>query len=151
MDILFVCLGNICRSPAAEGVALALRNDFPWLDSIDSAGTGPWHVGEAPHGPMRKVAQEFGFNLDALRARQVSQADFFAFDVIIAMDRQNLADLQALQPQNSRASLRLLLENQDVPDPYGKSLDSFRDCFELIRQGVLQLFHELDRVPRGTV
>ncbi len=122
-SILFVCLGNICRSPSAEGVVrrqaarrgLALR--------VDSAGTGDWHSGSMPYGPMRAAAHARGYDLDGQRARQVRQGDFADFDLILAMDAQNLADLHALS--DGGAEFRLLtdfapaaLGADHVPDPY---------------------------------
>jgi len=88
---------------------------------VDSAGTGGWHVGDAPYGPAIEAAQARGYDLSGQRARQVSGADFDRFDLILAMDRQNLADLRALAPAEPRAKLHLFLEpigGGDVPDPY---------------------------------
>lgn len=146
MKVLFVCLGNICRSPAAEGVARCLADSWPQALCIDSAGTGGWHIGEAPHAVMRKVAREYGFPIDDLRARQVSQQDFEDFDWILAMDRQNLADLEELRRGCSGAArLGLLLEHADlglldVPDPYYGGEEGFHRSFSLIRKGVEGFF-----------
>lgn len=113
MRIVFVCLGNICRSPAAEGVMRALAPDL----TLDSAGTGGWHVGDAPYGPMQEAARARGFDLSNLQARQFTAADFANFDLIIAMDRQNKADIERLRPAGNATPVRLMTE-QDVPDPY---------------------------------
>jgi protein-tyrosine phosphatase len=115
--ILCVCLGNICRSPTAEVV---LRAHLPGA-TIDSAGTGDWHLGKPPHGPAIAAAAMRGHDLRPLRARQVTEEDFGRFDLILAMDRRNLADLAALAPSGGGADLRLYLEpigGGDVPDPY---------------------------------
>ncbi|MDK3017526.1 low molecular weight protein-tyrosine-phosphatase [Pseudodonghicola flavimaris] len=118
--ILFVCLGNICRSPAAEGAARAL---LPELE-IDSAGTSDWHVGEPPYGPMQAAALRRGIDLSRLRARQFGPQDFRRFDLILAMDGQNLADIEALRPAGSRTPVRLFTDYapqtgaDHVPDPY---------------------------------
>ncbi len=123
-SILFVCLGNICRSPTAEAVTQArlAHRDI----TLDSAGTGRWHIGEPPYGPMQDAAKQRGIPMDHLRARQVSRADFNRFDLIVAMDRDNLADLRAMQPKGTGAGAALCLMTdfldeaapQDVPDPY---------------------------------
>lgn len=115
--ILCVCLGNICRSPTAEAV---LRTRLPGA-RIDSAGTGGWHVGEPPYPPAIDAARRRGYDLTPLRARKVTQADFTRFDLILALDRANLADLRALAPVDGDAALGLFLEplgGGDVPDPY---------------------------------
>ncbi|MCV6595579.1 MAG: low molecular weight phosphotyrosine protein phosphatase [Mangrovicoccus sp.] len=118
--ILFVCLGNICRSPTADGVLRQLAPDL----QVDSAGTGDWHVGEPPYGPMQRAAAKRGYDLSPLRARQVEAADFTRFDRIYAMDGANLAHLEAMRPASAGAELSLLLDllpdqpQRDVPDPY---------------------------------
>ena len=118
-SILCVCLGNICRSPSAQG---ALERAMPEAE-IDSAGTSNWHIGDAPYGPMQVAARAQGLELGDQRARQVSPDDFTRFDLILAMDAQNLSDLEAKQPADATARLALFLDvlnegSQDVPDPY---------------------------------
>ncbi len=126
MRILFVCLGNICRSPAAEGV---MRQLAPHL-TLDSAGTGGWHVGDPPYGPMQDAARMRGVALADLRARQFSIADFTAFDLIVAMDRQNLSDIEAMRPVGNGTPVRLLAD-KDVPDPYyTRDFDAALDMIE---------------------
>lgn len=126
--ILCVCLGNICRSPTAEAV---LRAYLPGAE-IDSAGTGDWHIGKPPYGPAMEAASRSGYDLSTQRARQVSTADFDRFDLILAMDRQNLADLRGMAPE--AAHLRLFLEpvgDGDVPDPYfTRDFDGALDLIE---------------------
>lgn len=119
--ILFVCLGNICRSPTAEAVTRA-KAAARGLDlTLDSAGTGTWHLGKPPYGPMQTAAHAKGYDLSTLRARQVSPADFGAFDLIIAMDAENMADLAAFGPAD-RVSLFTDFAPDTtathVPDPY---------------------------------
>ena len=118
--ILFVCLGNICRSPAAEGVFRALADHV----ETDSAGTAGWHVGKPPYGPMMAAASARGYDLSDLRARQFQVQDFERFDLIIAMDEQNLRDIEALRPDGNDTALRLFTDYapetgaDHVPDPY---------------------------------
>ena len=121
--ILFVCLGNICRSPTAEGVVRRKAHGRGLTVELDSAGTGDWHVGSPPYGPMQDAARAAGYDLSALRARQVRAADFHEFDLIVAMDGQNLADLRAMAPAGG-ARVALFTDfapdtgADHVPDPY---------------------------------
>ena len=119
-SILFVCLGNICRSPLAE---IALRDEAARRGLelvVDSAGTGSWHVGDPPDPRTIAVAERSGTDVSMLRARQVEPQDFHRFDWIVAMDRQNFADLEALAPPDARASLHLALDF--VPDRQGEGV-----------------------------
>src|SRR5829696_2785209 len=122
--VLFVCLGNICRSPLAEA-AFRLEADRRGIDvDVDSAGTGNWHVGAPPDRRALAVAARHGVDISHLRARQVSREDFERFDHIVALDRENLAELRAVAPPRARARLSLLLdhvagrEGEPVADPY---------------------------------
>lgn len=143
-SILFVCLGNICRSPTAEGVLRRLRPDW----RIDSAGTGDWHIGAPPHGPAAGAAAARGYDLSGLQARQVRVADFDRFDRIIAMDRQNRADLERLRPPGNATPVTLLLEShpgaapRDVPDPY--LTGDFEAALDLIEAACHGLAEALD-------
>ena len=122
--VLFVCLGNICRSPTAEGVFRARAGDAGLSLMVDSAGTGAWHVGEAPDHRAQAEALKRGYDLSAQRARQAKAADFSDFDLIFAMDRSNLAALRRLRPIRTAAELCLFLDLlpdqpiREVPDPY---------------------------------
>ncbi|MDX1780618.1 MAG: low molecular weight protein-tyrosine-phosphatase [Thalassovita sp.] len=137
--ILFVCLGNICRSPSAEGV---LRKLAPELE-IDSAGTAGWHVGKPPYGTMQDAAGARQVDLSDLRARQFSAADFGRFDLILAMDRDNLADIEGLRPSGSETPVRLFAEYggagvSEVPDPYyTRDFDGALDLIEDAARGLL--------------
>ncbi|MFY1018844.1 low molecular weight protein-tyrosine-phosphatase [Ectopseudomonas khazarica] len=150
MKVLFVCLGNICRSPTAEGVfrhklrAAGLEGRV----QVDSAGTGDWHVGKAPDSRTRQAAQRRGYDLSAQRARQVEVADFQRFDLILAMDQSNLRNLQALRPAGARADLDLYLRRFDlaldeVPDPYYGGEDGFEQVLDLIEQASDALLIEI--------
>ena len=135
--ILFVCLGNICRSPTAEGVFGALAAAEGLQVEVDSCGTGGWHAGEPPHPPAIAAARKRGYDLTALRARQITRADFTRFDRIIVMDRANLRDVRALRPEGG-AEPELFLTHapqhgQEVPDPwytgeYDRTLDMIEDA-----------------------
>ncbi|SMX29401.1 Low molecular weight protein-tyrosine-phosphatase YfkJ [Pelagimonas phthalicica] len=143
-SILFVCLGNICRSPSAEAVtrAKALARDLPL--ELDSAGTGAWHVGEPPYGAMQVCAAKRGYDLAPLRARQVTAQDFERFDLIVAMDADNLRNLQDLAPNSARAKLALFTDfapqtgADHVPDPYyTRDFDGTLDLVEICADALL--------------
>src|SRR5450631_2121365 len=110
--VLFVCLGNICRSPTAEGVLRQLAAQLkPSLEiEVDSAGTADYHIGDSPDPRSQRAALRRGIDISGLRARRVTRDDFTRFDFILAMDKQNLSELEAMKPQNSRAQVRLFLE-----------------------------------------
>jgi len=137
--VLFVCHGNICRSPTAEGVLRQMAaQQAPRLAlEIDSAGTADYHIGAPPDLRSQRAAQRRGIDISGLRARQVTGDDFVRFDLILAMDRQNLRELEAMKPANSRASLKLFLEYapdlnlRDVPDPYYRDADAFEEVLDL--------------------
>ncbi len=123
-SILFVCLGNICRSPLAEAALRAAAGGAGIRIEIDSAGTGDWHAGEPPDPRAQAVARRHGVDIAWMRARQLDDADFRRFDQILALDHNNLAALQAIVPADATATLGLLLdcvpgrEGQRVHDPY---------------------------------
>lgn len=126
MKILFVCTGNICRSPTAEGMFRHLLEDAGMGHDVvvDSAGTGDWHVGEPPDTRAQKAAWARGIDLADLRARQVAPADYVNFDMILAMDRGHLRDLERTRPGDTTAEIGLFLDYApelgmtDLPDPY---------------------------------
>lgn len=137
--ILFVCLGNICRSPAAEGMMRALRPDLV----LDSAGTSDWHVGAPPYGPMQEAARARGIDLSALRARKVVARDFHDFDLILGMDDRNIAGLEALRPEGNTTPVRLMTDfapergMDHVPDPYyTRDFDGALDLIEAAARGL---------------
>lgn len=137
--VLFVCLGNICRSPTAEGVLLKLLHDeAPHLDvQVDSAGTAAYHAGEAPDGRSIEAASRRGIDLSGLRARTLRREDFREFDLILAMDQDNLRVLKARRPGNARAAVRLFLDYAptcgalEVPDPYFGDAGGFERVLDL--------------------
>jgi protein-tyrosine phosphatase len=145
--ILFVCLGNICRSPAAEAAARAKALARGLDLHLDSAGTGGWHVGEPPDARMQAAARRRGFDLSALRARQVAREDFFSFDLIFGMDQRNCADLLAMRPPGA-APVELFLARsrfgaRDTPDPYYGDAAAFERALDLIEAGADDLVNYL--------
>lgn len=140
IKVLFVCMGNICRSPTAEG-ALRRLVEAQGLGErivIDSAGTHGYHAGDPPDPRATAVAAKRGYDLSRIRARRVVPADFLEFHYILAMDRQNLAYLRALKPEGAIADTRLLLEysrrfrEREVPDPYYGSPQGFDRVLDLV-------------------
>jgi len=148
--VLFVCLGNICRSPMAEAVFRQMVEDAGLSHAIevDSAGTGSWHTGERPHRGTRDVLARHSIPYEG-RARQVDPRDFARFDYILAMDDDNLADLRRMMPPNSDAVLARFLDFapdapvREVPDPWYDG--RFDDVYALVRQGAAGLLQHIRR------
>lgn len=144
MRILFVCLGNICRSPSAEGVFRAAARTAGLKVEADSAGTGDWHVGAPPYGPMQAAAAARGYDLSPLRARQVRRADFDDFDLIVGMDTDNIAALEQLRPAANDTPVVLFTDYVDsgedhVPDPYfTRDFDGALDLIERASAGLVE-------------
>jgi protein-tyrosine phosphatase len=160
MRILFVCMGNICRSPTAEGVMRRLleQEGLDGRVEIDSAGTGSWHVGEPPDARATSAASRRGVTL-AGAARQVTRADFSDFDLIVAMDRRNLRELRALAPdEDARGRVRLLREfdpasegapDLDVPDPYYGGDHGFETVLDMVEAACRGLLDSLRAAGRA--
>jgi protein-tyrosine phosphatase len=133
--ILFLCLGNICRSPLAEGAARAAFSDAGIGVTLDSTGTGDWHVGHPPDRRAQAEAQRRGADISDLRARQLRRSDFYEFDLILAADAANLRDARALRPADATAELRLMLDlvpgraGESVTDPYYGADDGFAETW----------------------
>ncbi|MGI8801857.1 MAG: low molecular weight protein-tyrosine-phosphatase [Solirubrobacteraceae bacterium] len=152
MKVLFVCLGNICRSPSAEAVMRRLAADAGVAVETDSAGTGPWHVGRPPDPRAAAAAAERGYTLTG-KGRQVRARDFEDFDLILAMDRYNRSELLGMAPgRAAQAKVRLLREfdpasagavDLDVPDPYSGGARGFAESFELIEAACRGLLDSL--------
>lgn len=154
-SVLMVCLGNICRSPMAEAVFRHLVQARPdgrdW--SVDSAGTGPWHVGSPPYRHTLEVLKTHGITTNH-RGRLVCPEDFALFDLILGMDGENLADLRKLAPAGNRAEIRLLGDFDPegvrvVADPYGKPIERFHELFVQVERACHGLIIELDRRRLG--
>lgn len=141
-SILFVCLGNICRSPIAEGVARRLIEEGGHNIVVDSAGTGNWHVGETPCEHSVAVARNHNVDISQLRARQVKKADFTAFDLIVALDQSNYRDLKALGCQNLVKLGDYGHGGADVPDPYFfEGFEGFENVYTMIESCVRELLN----------
>jgi protein-tyrosine phosphatase len=158
MRILFVCMGNICRSPTAEGVMRRLVDDAGLTDQIEieSAGTGGWHAGEPPDHRATLAAGRRGITLEGA-ARQVTQDDFRRFDLVIALDRANLRELLAIAPDEDAAEkVRLLREfdpaasgDLDVPDPYYGGDRGFENVLDMVEASCRGLLDELRAADRA--
>ena len=152
MRVLFVCTGNICRSPTAAGVFAHFVREAGLEEGIqvESAGTHDYHAGEAPDRRAQDHARRRGYDLSALRARQVRRRDFAEFDCIVAMDRGHLAILEEKCPAEHRAKLRMLVKGRDVPDPYYGGPEGFERVLDLIEAGCLALLSEIRSELRET-
>ena len=142
-SILFVCTGNICRSPTAEGVLKSLCKQHGIELHIESAGLGDWHVGHPPDERAQHHAKNRGYDLSAQRARQVRAEDFERFDMVLARDRGHLRALQNLAPAHHHAKIRLFVEGRDVPDPYYGGPDGFEKVLDLVEAHCKRLLQEL--------
>ena len=142
--ILFVCLGNICRSPSAEGVFRLLSAQSGLKVETDSAGTAGWHIGKPPYGPMQTAALARGYELSDLRARQLVAVDFNLFDLIIGMDAENIADIEALRPMGNETPVVSFTDYASdsgavhVPDPYyTRDFEGTLDLIEVASRGLI--------------
>jgi protein-tyrosine phosphatase len=154
--VLFVCMGNICRSPTVEGVfrEIVSRELPDCLIEVDSAGTHNYHVGKPPDPRAQRAALRRGVDLSGLRARSITGTDFARFDLVLAMDPLNVAVLEGLCPADYRQRLKLLLEfapelgRQDVPDPYYGGSNGFEYVLDLAEQASAGLLIHLRQVLR---
>ncbi len=149
--VLFVCLGNICRSPTAHGIFQGLVDQAELSDLIfvDSAGTGDWHIGRSPDTRAQQAASQRGYDLGELRARQVSAQDFDRFDYVLAMDDNNYSDLFLIKPDSYKGNLKLFLEYgsrkdyREVPDPYYGGSENFELVLDLVEDAAAGLLNHI--------
>ncbi|MEO6080333.1 MAG: low molecular weight protein-tyrosine-phosphatase [Steroidobacteraceae bacterium] len=157
MKILFVCLGNICRSPTVEGVArhLAARDAAHLQLEFDSAGTADYHIGAAPDPRSQLAAAARGYDISGLRARQLQREDFKRFDLLLAMDEDNLRDMRAMAPPGLQERAQLFLSyaadagRRTVPDPYYGKSDGFETVLDLAEHGSRALFVAVAAIIAG--
>lgn len=155
ISVLFVCMGNICRSPLAEGIfrqGLA-DADLSDLVTVDSAGTGNWHQGDGPDPRSVETAMRHGIDISSQRARQITPDDFDRFDLIFAMDRSNEATMRARAPSSRHDKIMLFLDHTlgsraDIPDPYYGGGDGFEEVYQLLREGCSVLVSRLEKELR---
>jgi len=141
VSVVFVCMGNICRSPTAEGVFrhVVKQRNMQDVISIDSAGTHAYHIGESPDSRSQATAKSRGVDLSAQRARKVEENDFERFDYVIAMDRSNYENLKQLATPEQQEKLHLFMDftndwdNAEVPDPYYGGGDGFTNVFDMVQ------------------
>lgn len=149
MAVLFVCLGNICRSPMAEGAFRAAAHRGGLDCTVDSAGTASYHLGDAPDPRAIAIARAHGIDIGGQYARQIDAKDFFRFNHIIAMDSANLEGIKARAPRDSTARFSLLFdavqgrEGFSVPDPYHGTADDFSNTWAMVNEGVTALVDQL--------
>src|SRR5262249_54947586 len=156
-SVLFVCTGNICRSPTAEAVFRKLAADAGLAETVlaDSAGTHGYHIGEPPDPRSQASAAQRGYDLSALRARPVERADFQRFDLIVAMDRGHLAILSRMAEPSAARKLKLMMSyatahaGKDVPDPYYGGPEDFEQVLDLLEDAARGLLDSLVRPESG--
>ena len=155
-SVLFVCLGNICRSPLAEGVFRSVLAERGMEDDfvIDSAGMGDWHAGQAPDHRAIAVARANGLDISGQQARAITDRDFERFDLILGMDRKNIRELRGIAPDASRDRIHLFLDYagsgaKEVPDPYFGDAAGFDETYRLIRAASEGLADRLAKAEPG--
>lgn len=143
MKILMVCLGNICRSPLAEGI---LRSKLSEEFHIDSAGTGDWHVGNCPDKRSISVAKKYGIDISAQRARQFNPKDFDEFDLIYVMEESNFEDVISMaKSEIHKSKVQLILGDKNVPDPYYGGDEGFENVYKMLEEVAVQIATKISK------
>jgi len=158
ISVLFVCMGNICRSPTAEAVFRHFVENAGMSEHIliDSAGTHDYHVGDSPDSRAQRSAQQRGYDMSGLRGRQVGEGDFNRFDYVLAMDMANLQILRSIAPPGADKKTRLFLEyarhhgEREVPDPYYGGSDGFERVLDMVEDAAQGLLEEIRRRHYGS-
>jgi len=148
INVVFVCLGNICRSPMAEAVfrSMVQADGLEKQINVDSAGTSDWHIGDAPHKGTLEILQKYNISAEGMKSRQYVKEDLDAFDYIIAMDQSNIENMEAIQDRQSPKLIKLLdlipdVSQKDVPDPYFTG--DFDETYELVTKGCQELLRRI--------
>lgn len=144
-SILFVCLGNICRSPLAEGIARELAKKEGLELKIDSAGTSAWHINEPPCEKSILIAEKYGIDISSLRGRQINVYSDLDFDLVVVMDRKNYSDILSLGFDKGKVVLigDFGLQGRDIPDPYHyRDLEGFEEIYKMLKSAITQLLKE---------
>jgi|AntRauTorcE11897_2_1112592.scaffolds.fasta_scaffold02539_6 protein-tyrosine phosphatase len=142
MKLLFVCTGNICRSPTAQGIMEDMIENAGLDITCDSAGTYGLHAGEPPDQRAIKIASEHGIDISRYRARQIEDEDFEYYDIIFALDDGHLQAMKAQKPTGARAQLKLFAKDADVPDPWYGEEDGFHQTYDMIARAAESVFAE---------
>jgi len=158
ISVLFVCMGNICRSPTAEAVFRHFVENAGMSEHIliDSAGTHDYHVGDSPDSRAQRSAQQRGYDMSGLRGRQVGEGDFNRFDYVLAMDMANLQILRSIAPPGADKKTRVFLEyarhhgEREVPDPYYGGSDGFERVLDMVEDAAQGLLEEIRRRHYGS-